>query len=219
MDNTNTSCQHLNEITDYVEGAIVCTDCGLVLSSVFLNNYCNTEIEIKIKNNQCDYILEILSRLQMPDFFKNIIYKNLLCIDLKYRKNENAIAYVIYKTLNDENCGITIKDISAVTGYTEAQIYNFQSSNECVILNPLNQVEKFCRLLQLPKNSYSVIKENIPTISTGHNPTTVLGAAIYIYCKSINFNVSIVKIAQTLNISFISIQRYLKLLKNEPKLP
>ena len=212
MDHKEHLCTHLNEIIDHAAGAIVCIDCGLVLSEVFLNSFNYIEDEYNFKN---DYILEILSRLNMPEFFKNDILQNLEKISVKFQKNENAIAFVIYKTLNDLSCGVSIKDISSVTGYTDSQIYNFQSSNESIILDPMRQLEKYCILLQLPKNSHSVIKESIEIPKTGHNPTTVLATAIYRYCKKTKINLSMEKIAKTLHISAISIHRYLKFINNE----
>lgn len=206
-------CQHLNEIIDQRGGAIVCTDCGLVVSDFFIDN---SSVNIETETNE--YVLEILSRLQMPDFFKNDILLNLNKIDVKNRRKENAIAFVIYKTLNDLGCGVSIKEISSVTGFTDSQIYNFQTSNDCVILNPLIQLEKYCIILGLPKNSHSVIKGTIKSNRTGHNPTTVLATAIYKYCKTNHCGISMKNIADTLNISCVSIQRYLKFKKskNEP---
>lgn len=215
MDSDADCCKHLNEITDESGGAIVCTDCGLVLSNFFTSFTSNSKYPQYEVNFQSSYILEILSRLQMPDFFQNVILKNLEKLGFKFRRNENAIAFTIYKTLNDLECGVSIKDISAVTGFTDSQIYNFQSCNESIILDPLIQLEKYCILLELPKIYHSVIKETIKIPTTGHNPITVLGAAIYIHCKTQNFDISMQKISTTLNISCISIQRYIKLTKNE----
>ena len=211
MDNYENHCPHLNEIIDQCGGAVICTDCGLVLSEVYLSPVKNFKTLYNFKN---DYILEILSRLQMPEFFKDDILKNLDDIEPKYRKNENAMAFVIFKTLNDLNCGVSIKDVSSVTGYTDSQIYNFQT-DESIFLNPITQLEKYCAILELPKNSFSVIKENMKITQTGHNPNTVLGTAIYKHCKEKNLNISMQKIARTLNISCVSIQRYIRLTKNE----
>ena len=208
-------CQHLNEIIDHKGGSVVCMDCGLVISNVFVDDYHFKE-DITPKN---DYILEILSRLEMPDYFKNEILKNLKEIDLKQRKKENAIAFVIYKTLNELQCGVSIKDISAVTGFTDSQIYNFQSSNDSIILHPLMQLDKYCKVLGLPKDSYSVIKGTFKISRTGHNPTTILGTAIYRYCKKYKCGLSMEKIANTLNISSVSIQRYIKYTKNNKNEP
>ena len=212
MDSGEDPCNHLNEIIDQIGGVIVCTDCGLVLSNFYLtpNNYKEKQL-----NPMRDYVLEILSRLQMPDYFQHDILTNLEQLPIKFQKKENAAAFVIYKTLNDLKCGVSIKEISAVTGFTDCQIYDFQSHNETVIIEPTIQLEKYCIMLGLPKNSHSVIKENIKILQTGHNPSTVLATAIYKYCKQIKFPISMEKIAEKLNISTISIHRYLKLTKNE----
>ncbi len=205
-------CQHLNEIIDEREGSIVCTDCGLVLSNL-LTSYENHLKEVNKPTD--DYILEILSRLEMSYFFSHDIKKNLEKIDRRHRKKEKAMAYIIYKTLTDLKCGISIKDISAVTGFTDCQIYDFQTNNESIILDPSCLLEKYCTLLDLPKKSISVIKEKLKVLNTGHNPNTVLATAIYKYSRDNNIGVPLQKIAKTLNISCISIQRYLKLTKNE----
>lgn len=205
-------CKHLNEIIDEQGGSIVCTDCGLVVSNLLVN-YTSNYKEVNKSND--DYILEILSRLEMSDFFAHDIRLNLEKIESRHRKKENAMAYVIYKTLTDLNCGISIKDVSAVTGFTDSQIYNFQTSNESVILDPSILLEKYCTLLGLPNKSISVIKGRLKVLNTGHNPNTVLATAIYKYCKENHNSVSMQTIAKALNISCISIQRYLKLTKNE----
>lgn len=215
MDSGEHSCMHLNEIIDQTSGVIVCTDCGLVISNLYLSNVSH-DYKAEKMNPMRDYVLEILSRLQMPDFFQHDIITNLEQISIKYQKKENAVAFVIYKTLNDLNCGVSIKEISSVTGFSDSQIYNFQAQNETVIIDPLIQLEKYCLILGLPKNSHTVIKENIKILQTGHNPSTVLASAIYKHCKKTGFPISMGKIAQKLNISTISIHRYIKLTKNEP---
>lgn len=203
-------CEHINEVIDQREGTIICSDCGLVVSSLFINSF-NENVETETN----EYVLEILSRLQIPEFFKTDILNNLKNIEVKHKTKENAIAFVIYKTLNDLDCGVSIKEISAVTGYTDSQIYNFQTSNDSVILDPLIQLEKYCIMLGLPKKSYSVIKGTINSNKTGHNPTTILATAIYKYCKTNDCGVSMKKIAETLNISCVSIQRYIKFEKKK----
>ena len=88
-------------------------------------------------------------------------------------------------------------------------------SNETVFVDPNNLLEKYCAILGIKKQSYAVIKENISSNKTGHNPSTILGAAIYNYCKVNIKHISLDKIAETLSISPISIRRYLKIKQNE----
>ena len=207
MDSQGNICEHLNEIIDHIQGDIICTDCGLVLSAFYVSNYnCTLESE---KSNE--YVLEVLARLNLPKYFAMDIEKNLDRLTEKEKKKENTMAFVIYKTLNDLGCGVTLKEINSVTGFTDSQIYNKQASNETVIIDPHNSVEKYCALIGLPKQSVAVIKGNISLNKTGHNPLTIIGSAIYNYCKEKKIPITLDKIAKTLNISPISIRRFSKL--------
>ena len=207
MDSQGNICKHLNEIIDHIQGDIICTDCGLVLSAFYVSNYnCTFESE---KSNE--YVLEILARLNLPKYFGVDIEKNLDRLTEKEKSQESTMAFVIYKTLNDLGCGVTLKDINSVTGFTDSQIYNKQGSNETVIIDPYNSVEKYCALLCLTKQSIAVIKGNISLNKTGHNPSTIIGSAIFKYCKDKKLAITLDKIARTLNISPISIRRFSKL--------
>ncbi len=62
-------CEHINEVIDQREGAIICSDCGLVVSSLFTNNF-NENVETE----RNEYVLEILSRLQISEFFRPSLY-------------------------------------------------------------------------------------------------------------------------------------------------
>jgi transcription initiation factor TFIIIB Brf1 subunit/transcription initiation factor TFIIB len=104
-----------------------------------------------------------------------------------------------------------MKDISAITGLKNNSIYSMQEKDKVIILKPNEMLEKYCKYLNLDFKAYSVIKEKISTsLQSGHNPLTIIGANIYVYCKEKKLNYSMKKIASTLNISCISIQRYIK---------
>ena len=66
-------------------------------------------------------------------------------------------------------------------------------------------------MLNLNYKDYTVIKENILKVPvSGHNPLTVIGTFIYKYSKENRKKLSMKKISTVLQISPISIQRYLK---------
>lgn len=210
MDTTSNICKHLNEIIDERQGDVICTDCGLVLSAVYLSNFNSTSNSEKSN----EYVLEILSRLNLPKFFAFDITTKIEGMGKEKRK-ESMLAFVIYKTLNELGCGVTLKEINSVTGFTDNQIYNKQKSNETIILDPSTSLEKYCALLGLQRQSYAVIKGRMSKKKTGHNPTTIIASEIYQYCKENKIGINIEKIAQTLKVSPISIRRYYKLKKNE----
>ena len=85
MDSGEDPCNHLNEIIDQIGGVIVCTDCGLVLSNFYLTPNIFKEKQL---NPMRDYVLEILSRLQMPDYFQHDILTNLEQLPIKFQKKK-----------------------------------------------------------------------------------------------------------------------------------
>lgn len=201
-------CEHKNKIEDYREGCIVCTECGLVIDDKIFSDY-SGKVKSEITSNEKNEILELLHKVNLPESYSNDIVNNL-----KDKRKKN-LPYVMYKTLNDNGCTISVKDISSITGLTNTSILDMQEKDKVIIVKPNELLEKYCKYLNLDYKSYSVIKEKISSsFQTGHNPLTIIGANIYIHCKEKKLNYSIKKIASALNISCISIQRYINKNKN-----
>jgi transcription initiation factor TFIIIB Brf1 subunit/transcription initiation factor TFIIB len=213
MSHPENICSHLNNVIDEREGSVVCTDCGLVLEDKFFKFYdsdlfsqdCGEDTSLK------NEVKEILSKLQLPDVYCSSIIQNFKK-DLVEKKNKKELlAYVVYKTLNENNIPVSIKDISAISGFSDINIYDRQESNKTIILQPCDLLEKYCRYLNLDYKTYSVIKNNLPIQNlSGHNPLTIIAASIYSHCKQNNIKISMKKVASTVKISCVSIQRYLK---------
>lgn len=200
-------CSH-KIVDDERNGCSVCTECGFVLESqLFTQNFKEFQFEeIPAKNLEIkEEIRELLHRINLPDLYSSQITKNV------YGKKKKDIPYTIYKTLNDQGCGISIKDISAISGLDSSEIYKSQEKDKVIIMRPEEMLEKYTKKLDLDFKAYAVIKEKIiQSCKTGHNPMTIVGVNIYLYCKENNLKLSMKTIAKTLNISCISIQRYLK---------
>lgn len=203
MPNSEHLCNHQNKIDDFKEGICVCTDCGLVLEDKLFSNY--NQQEKKEYSTEKNDVLELLHRANLPESYSDCI------LDSLKNKRKKNLPYVMYKTLNSNGCNISMKDISAITGLKNNSIYSMQEKDKVIILKPNEMLEKYCKYLNLDFKAYSVIKEKISTsLQSGHNPLTIIGANIYVYCKEKKLNYSMKKIASTLNISCISIQRYIK---------
>jgi len=204
------SCQHINEIIDEREGTIICYDCGLVLSNYFFTQP-QPQHSFFTPSSILEEIKELLERLNLPQIFAHDIYENLMKLSPKTNsKTKKLIPYFVYKTLNEIGCPVSIKDISSVSGISENDLYDMQQS-ETLVLNPHALLEKYCKLLGLSDfKIYSVIKEKMPIIDTGHNPLTIIASLIYKYCKENNLKYSMKEIASTVGISSVSIQRYIK---------
>lgn len=199
-------CAHLDYVTDEREGTIVCRNCGLVLEcQVFHESYVREksieETQLVIKIN------DILEQLNLPVCFTTDIMKKYNSIP----KRKFLLEYVVYLTLHECGFPISIKDIACVTGVSDSQIYNLQENDQSICLEPQDLVEKYCKMLNLDFKTSSLIKEELPTVvETGHNPLTVIASTIYKYSRKNKLKLSMKKIATVVNISTVSIQRYIK---------
>lgn len=198
----------MNEVVDEREGDVVCMDCGLVLSQYYVTQ-ANTSFSGG--NFLVEEIKEFLERLHFPQMFSEDVLRNIKLAKKENTKKRSLVPYFVYKTLNELGFPISIKDISAVSGVSENDIYNIQESNQSLTLSPYALLEKYCKLLGLNDfKTYSVIKETLPTTDTGHNPLTVIASTIYKHCKENGLKYSMKQIASTVGISSVSIQRYIK---------
>ena len=208
-------CSHEYIIDDEREGCSVCTECGLVLEEkLFLpgyneKNHNETFHDMSFKNiEKKKEIKELLHRINLPDVFTSQVSKKSV------QHSKKSIPYLLYKTLNENGCPVSMKEISAVSGLTNCEIYKHQEKNEIIIMKPELMLEKYCKILNLNFNAYSLIKKQMNELSkTGHSPLTIIGANIYLYIKTNNLKIPMKLVARTLNISCISIQRYLKQIK------
>ena len=203
-------CSHENVVDDERGGCCVCVECGLVLEDkLFLPNYNETFLEYNLKTRNKEKeeeIRELLHRINLPDAYLDQIAENCLT------KSKKKIPYIVYKTLNEDGCPISIKEISAVSGFPDSKIYKDQEKDKILISKPELMLEKYCRYFGLNFNSYTVIKEKIKGSSrSGHNPLTIIGANIYLHSKEVGLKIPIKTIARELKISCISIHRYLRL--------
>lgn len=193
------------------EGTIICSDCGLVISNFYLSQPQPQHINIPGFSSVQEEINELLERLNLPQCFSEDIYNNLQISNKINSRKKGLIPYFVYKTLNEIGFPVSIKDISAVSGISENNIYSMQESEKTLILSPYSLLEKYCKKLGINDfKTYSLIKENLPTIDTGHNPLTVIASTIYKYSKENGLKYSMKQIASSIGISSVSIQRFIK---------
>jgi len=205
-------CGHKQIVDDERGGCSVCVQCGLVLEEqLFTPNYNELYFEKEFENKNLkgeEEIKELLHRINLPDSYTDQISKN--CFSKS--KSTKLIPYIIYKTLNEDGCHISIKEISSVSGISNSQIYKKQEKDKVLISKPELMLEKYCCFFNLDFHAYTVIKKQIEEASkTGHNPLTICAAHIYEHTKKSNCKISMKVIARELKISCISIQRYLKI--------
>jgi len=120
------------------------------------------------------------------------------------------LAYCCYQTLNDRGFNTSIKKIGSVTGFSVDEISKMQDKNSVITFDIHNELEKYCKMLNLSFNDYSLIKSKLPNKqSSGHNPLTLISAAIYLFCFEEKKNISLSLICSVTGISKISVNRYI----------
>lgn len=196
-------CEHKNQVLDEHEGTYVCTNCAKVID----NYYTQT---IKPCNNEIMYIEKNTSNLISSEFASRL---NIPVLNVKDKQTELKSVSNIYLEANKADFSVTLKEISAISGYSVKQIGK-ETKNTVNLLNISSLLEKYCKLLDLDYKIYSVIKETIDTENiSGHNPLTIVASHIYKFLKDNKQKISMKKICEIIGISSISIQRYLKTLQ------
>lgn len=211
-------CSHQNEIIDYHEGTIVCTDCGIIKDFYFENTI--NPIIPQVENNSYGEIENVLDRLHIPDQFSNIINNNLSSritkksrisrIDnTRYKKISSVkkIATEIYNVVNQSNSILLLKDILNLSHLEPKQI----KSCDITIINLDEILERYTRKFDLNYKTFLQLKEKVSQFNnTGFQPLTIIASVIYLYHIEIGKKISMKKIASLLGISSISIQRFIK---------
>ena len=80
--------------------------------------------------------------MNMPESYSHKIME-------KNKNSKKSIPYMIYKTLNQDGCPISIRDVSAVSGMTDSKIYKDQETDVVIISRPELMLEKYCKFFGL----------------------------------------------------------------------
>jgi len=203
-------CLHEKSIIDIHEGSNICVSCGLVLSNYFEGEVLPETRHPSPLSKWADQAMDILDMIHMPCSFSDKIMKYF---NNNYeQKNLSALIFSIYKVLNDEyDAGVSLKDLSNVTGVSKSSIFAAQKVGENIMLNTTRAVEKYCIALNLSHETIALIKDYmIHNRPSGHSPSTILAGSIYVICKKQKIKISIRKISQITTVSQISIQRFTK---------
>ena len=215
------TCEHQQAIFDYREGIEVCLNCGLILSDkVYLpdflhqdnrSNRLNYEANKKTHFEILNLIETLLDRMHISLIYVEEIFDFLLSNgDIL---NEATVMFAIYSVLNTKGVSITMRELSNVSTLSPKQIHRVQKCNQNIALDIHSIMEKYAALLNLSFPVVMKIKEKITLApASGHNPNSLIAAAIYTVCKECKLGISMKKISTVMQISCISIQRYKKLL-------
>ena len=217
-------CSHMNLVFDHHEGTEVCTDCGIVVSSLLFHNEARPPITIHydVFNGRHNEFTDYVSSLNLPYSFISFCENELKSLN-KLNVGDHSIktkhAYVLYNVLKTQHCPRTLKEIASVTGATTTKIWKLQSTVQSIVksaqlfddVSPADILERTCSYLNTPFDVMDRIKQELDNLPDQNNhPATIVGAFIYKNTLKTKHQVSLKRIATTLGISVMSIQRYIK---------
>lgn len=215
MDSQHCTCEHEEVIEDYREGTVVCTACGLVLSSLFLHQIVNlSEQRAEVDEQLLSDIQHLLDRIHVPlcHAYRIESYhkKNFSC------KTKQSIAFSVYKTLNEIGVPLSMREVSNITSVKKVSLNRVQCEDTLMQIDSGILVEKYSKMLGLSYEITTLIKKELACSPiSGHNPNSVLASLIYQVCKRSKIKVSIKKVAEVTSVSCISIQRYNNFFKKQ----
>ncbi|MDP2794752.1 MAG: hypothetical protein Q8O25_11865 [Sulfurisoma sp.] len=212
------SCSHTNEIIDARCGAIVCTECGLVIDAYYESDRCENKYipTYNLPESAVNYIYEMIERLNIPSGILTFIFKKIKEKRDGGKINETFLARCLYTTLCELGIPFSIKDICSVTGVNSSKISierkteEKTTSSSVVIINKEDILERACSKLSINYKNYTLIKESIVNKNNGFNPSTVISAYIYVFCKKNKIKISLKQISDVTGISCMSITRFIK---------
>lgn len=201
------NCLNYYEIEDSHTSDLICSNCGLILDKI----YTNYDFVFEKKFPLQEEISEILERLNLP---------NSLAYDIAFEcekdeklSKEEYLMFKVYEILNKKKIPISLKEVANVSNFSSKEISRKQE-NQTISISIFDYLEKFGNILKINYSDIKKIQEYSKKISiSGHSPLTITATLIYKYSKENKIDLSIDRIANVLNVSKISIQRYYKKIK------
>lgn len=170
------------------------------------------------EKNNCEIlnlIRNILDNIHVSSIYVELIFQFIIshCDDKKLP----TVLFAIYHVLNKHQVTITMRELAAISTISTKQMNKVQKHNQNINLTYVDLMEKYARLLDLSYPIRLQMKEKIlQAPNSGHNPCSLVAAVIYSVCKEQQLGISMKTIASLMQVSCISIQRYLKvLIKND----
>lgn len=211
-------CFHQNEII--TESGYVCRDCGFCKDSFYESPKNESQTPFTendlLSNEVISQIKETLERLNLPIYLHKFVSKSILKNKNNQKLTPALVAHHVYKTLSDFSIPFSLKNICSVTGVSKNKISKEQkksSESSIIFIKTGDLLDRYCGQLSLDFKKSTLIKEKIPQIDGGYNPSTIVSAYIYLFCRANKIKITLKQISNVTGISCMSIQRYLK--KNE----
>lgn len=216
------SCAHTYTVEDHHEGSIVCTDCNRVLDQLYACDK-REPYEQTVFNKNTSEIVDIFDTLFAPRAlicsFEEKLRKNLQLLNV--RKTNHLVGACLYEVFIENNISKTLSEISSVLQTSTSLIWKtlaeIQKSQPSInVVCPMQLTSRVCHALDLTYKDCKDINEKLLPVCARfpfHNPSTLVGTIVYLHCKEAKLKYTMKRVCNTVGISVISIQRFIKKLK------
>jgi transcription initiation factor TFIIIB Brf1 subunit/transcription initiation factor TFIIB len=226
---SSNECAHSQTVDDDQEGTTVCLNCCRVLDQLYFCNYeigNGNGIDLYTSKDFCDsfiFLKDVCANSMIPynmvsyahDYFK--VLKNNHLISGKNFSNKVIASYALYETLSNHSISRSAREIELITGTKCASLWKVENclNLEEIIGNPEDFVERYCTALDIDFFKMKIIKGIVSNMSQfndvwgfgGIRPDSIVAAVIYLYCKEINFKISMKSVCQVCSVSYGNIYK------------
>jgi transcription initiation factor TFIIIB Brf1 subunit/transcription initiation factor TFIIB len=219
-DFSSNQCLHKETVEDEREGFEVCTLCGLVLQQLFGNASPAKQTEEK-NVLVYNFLLDTCAHAHIPNFIADYAnsYFNKIYKKAKSRKTTDIAiaAYCLYETLSRHQIPRTPQEIEQYTNIKESTLWLIETviNSKHTHDHPLDYVERFCSLLELPYEHMKIIYGICGNMfgHGGRRPQCVVAAVIYLYCKEQKIHLPLKNICETCGASATVIYKIVRSMK------
>ena len=225
------ACSHLQTVDNDREGECVCTECGLVLESLYTATYEDMHMSATsytADSNIYSFVSDICHNGCMPEgvITYAMNYYRKLCTKLRKQFPErNIAAYAVYETLNRFEATRTAEEIEHFSGVKIRDIWLIESniSTDAALNDPTGYVQRYASLLGLKYCHQLFIKEVIVLMENSLNignikANCLVAVTIYLASKELGEKLMLKKICEVCDISTTSVHRVLRKLEQECRL-
>jgi transcription initiation factor TFIIIB Brf1 subunit/transcription initiation factor TFIIB len=211
------ACPHINTVDD---GECVCTDCGLVLSQIYLPSVSHLPKFPQKSNDMREFIRDVGENACMPNnvllYAENYYDKIKLNLVPSFDKKTVA-AYALYESLNKFEVPRMAEEIQYYTGVEIKRIWQVETklTLEQSMNEPRNYVHRYCTLLDFSYSEQLIVKETVEFVQRelaigNFRSNCLVAVIIYLHCKESKKNITLKKICETCAISATSVHRVLR---------
>lgn len=211
------ACPHRSTVDD---GECVCTDCGLVLSQIYLPSFSHPSTSLEKSNDMREFIRDVGENACIPGnvlLYAENYYDKIKPLLAPSFGKKTVAAYALYESLNKFEVPRMAEEIEYYTGVEMKRIWQVESklTPEQPMNEPSNYAHRYCTLLDFSYSEQLIVKEAVEFVQRelqigNFRGNCLVAVFIYLHCKESRKKMTLKKICETCSISATSVHRVLR---------